>query len=120
PVAGAPAGLAAAGVAGLTIGLGTRRTGAVGNGGVGVVGRCSSMRSLSVGGTTRPTVGFGGGAGAGGGAAATGSATAGGGSITGGGGAVGGSIAGGGGTSTAATGGGGTSAAGASTIGAGS
>ena len=30
----------------------------VGNGGVGVVGRCSSMRSRKVGGTMRPGIGF--------------------------------------------------------------
>ena len=41
----------------------TRGAGAVGNGGVGVVGRCSSMRSRKVGGTMRPAAGFGGGAG---------------------------------------------------------
>jgi hypothetical protein len=40
-----------------------RGTGDVGSGGVGVVGRCSSMRSRKVGGTTRPVgVVFGGGA----------------------------------------------------------
>jgi len=35
-----------------------RGAGAVGSGGVGVVGRCSSMRSRNVGGTTRPALGF--------------------------------------------------------------
>jgi len=36
----------------------TRGAGVVGSGGVGVVGLCSSMRSRSVGGTTRPGAGF--------------------------------------------------------------
>jgi hypothetical protein len=35
-----------------------RGAGEVGSGGVGVVGRCSSMRSRKVGGTTRPGMGL--------------------------------------------------------------
>ena len=68
-----PAGADAAGFGGAGRGT-TRGGGVVGSGGVGVVGRCSSMRSRSVGGTTRPGVaGLGAAAAArrGGGAAAT-------------------------------------------------
>src|SRR5436190_7234240 len=91
PLPGAPpAGRAVDGIAGRSTFGATRaaRRGAdrgagdVGSGGVGVDGRCSSIRRRSVGGTTRPAVGGFGGAGARGasaaGAAATGVATAGG------------------------------------------
>ena len=54
----------------------TRGVVEVGSGGVGVVGRCSSMRSRRVGGTTRPAGAFlGAAAGAGAGAAAIGAST---------------------------------------------
>ena len=58
--AAAPAGRAVAGIPGRSVlGRGALRgAGEVGSGGVGAVGRCSSMRSRKVGGTTRPGLGF--------------------------------------------------------------
>src|SRR3954447_14291296 len=87
---GAPAGRAATGAAGFGGAIGrctARGGGVVGSGCVGVVGRSVSMRSRSVGGTTRAGAGrvaAAGGGGAGGAAAATGSGSgAGGGATTG-------------------------------------
>ena len=86
PAAPPATGRAAIGIAGRSGAFGRRTTrgaGVVGSGGVGVSGRRSSMRSLSVGGTTRPAVGAfagvlaaGAGAAAKAGSAAAGSATA--------------------------------------------
>ncbi|OFV93972.1 MAG: hypothetical protein A3H95_07840 [Acidobacteria bacterium RIFCSPLOWO2_02_FULL_64_15] len=54
----AEAGRAAIGGGVLGAGRGTRRAGVVGSGRGGEVGRCSSMRSRIVGGTTRPALGL--------------------------------------------------------------
>src|SRR5450755_3220174 len=83
---GAPAGRAATGAAGFGGAIGrctARGGGIVGSGWVGVVGRSVSMRSLSVGGTTRPGAGLADAGGAGAAAATAGSDLGAGGSRTG-------------------------------------
>ena len=107
----APAGRAAIGAAGFGGAIGrctARGGGVVGSGCVGVVGRCCSMRSRSVGGTMRPAGGFGADAA---GAAATGAAGCAGAGV---------SVAAGGGAAACSTGadGGSTTAGGASSAGA--
>ena len=101
-----------------------RGAGDVGNGGIGVVGRCSSIRRRSVGGTTRPGVGTfaggstrGAGATGGSGVVATTGATGGGGAATTGGGSGGTSTTGAGGAASTTTGAGISSTGGGTSIG---